>query len=343
MRRKGIFAAVAAAAVALGVSPTAAWADRLDLVPAPPASASAVAAQVGSLLDVSQTGATAGGDGSAAQASVVDLLGHPLLGLGGSQQGDGQSNGSLLDTGSSVPARVEVAPWSATADSHGGVTHGHGSAAAARVDAPHVATAGVLTSESDATHTDMKSTGTAASDGFQASILDGIGLVLLHSEVSSEGQGHSYLVGLNGTEIGTDQQLGGSLLCSLNAGLLSLSCLSSSGGAGAVGGLTDAASQVVQVTPALDALAPITPVAGFTAEAASGTGQSTPVAEPVTAPAVDTSRAIAPAVGAATEAGSTTGKLPRTGTAAGSLAAAAAGLAALGLALRRFRVRPATH
>src|SRR5437588_8223088 len=113
MRRHKFLIAVPICAAALGVAPAAAWAD---LIPAPPAAASGVAAQVGSLLDISRTGATADSGAPAAQASVVRLGGEPLLGLGGSQTGDGATGGSLLDTGASLPARAQVAPWHPAAE-----------------------------------------------------------------------------------------------------------------------------------------------------------------------------------------------------------------------------------
>src|SRR5437868_5361091 len=107
MQRRTVRIAVPVCAAALGMAPAVA---RADVVPAPPASATAVAAQVGSLLDVSKTDATAGSDGPTAGASVIRLQGQPVLNLGGTQQGDGESGGSLLDTGASLPARAQVAP-----------------------------------------------------------------------------------------------------------------------------------------------------------------------------------------------------------------------------------------
>jgi hypothetical protein len=300
-----------------------------------------VAAQVGSLVDVSRTGATADSGTASSEASVIRITEHPLVGLGGSQQGNGQASGSLLDTQSSLPARVQVAPWQASASGSGGSTRqAHSSAAVARADVPDIAQAGVLTSDSQASHTDQRSGGTAITEGFQLGILDAIRLVLLHSEVSSESGGHSYLVGLNGTEVGTDEQLGASPLCALDApGLLSLSCLSASGGSGAAGGVGDAAAQVAQVTPALDVLSVIDPVAAFTSAATSGTGETAAAAAPeaTATQAAETSRATAPAA-----AGTGAATLPRTGATMASLAASAAALLLLGLALRRLRLRPAT-
>ncbi|HKN38992.1 MAG TPA: hypothetical protein VJ456_07790 [Acidimicrobiia bacterium] len=347
MRRHALLITVPVCAAALVLGPVAA---RADVVPAPPGSASAVAAQVGSLLDISKTGATADSGAPSADASVVRLGGQPLLGLGGTQSGDGEAAGSLLDTGTSLPARVQVAPWHAEADgTHGPTRHAQGSAALARADAEKVANVGVLTSDSEASHTDQKSTGQAVTNGFELNILDAISVVLLHSEVSSEGRGHSYLVGLNGTEIGTDDQLGTSPLCALNApNLLSLSCLTGSGGNGAAGGVTSGAAQVVDITPAAPVLADL-PVAAFTAAASSGTGQTPAVTPPEAAPATavsanETSRAIAAPVEAASARVNPGGAaLPRTGTPAASLAVGAFAMVLLGFALRRFRIRPSTH
>jgi LPXTG cell wall anchor motif len=344
MRRHTLLLAVPICAAALGIAPAAA---RADVVPAPPGAASAVAAQVGSLLDISQTDATAGSGASSADASVIRLGGEPLLNLGGSQTGDGDTGGSLLDTGASLPARVQVAPWHASADgSQGPTRHARGSAAVARADLPSVVTAGVLTSDSNASYTEQKSSGTATSDGVQLGILGAIRVVLLHSEVSSESGGHSYLVGFNDTQIGTDDQLGTSPLCALNAGLASLSCLTGSGGTGA-SGTANAVAQVAQVTPALDALGALNPVAAFTTSATSGTGQAPAVTAPAPAavPQVEgeTSRAVNPETGTAVApSNSAAGALPRTGTAAASLAAGALAMTLLGLGLRRFRIRTAS-
>jgi len=341
MRRTTLLMAAPAWAAVLVMTPVAARADVT--VPAPPAQASAVAAQVGSLLDISSTGATADPAATSANASVLRLASQPVLNLGGTQQGDGDTGGALADTGASLPARLQVAPWHAAVDgSHAETRHAHGSAAVARADLPAVASAGVLTSDSDASYTDQKSTGSAVTDGFQLGILDAIRLVLLHSEVSTEGRGHSYLVGLNGMELGTDDQLGASPLCALRApGLASLSCLSASGGNGATAPATSAAAQVVDLSPALDALAPLNPVAGFTSTAAGGTGQAPAVTTPAPAPPVvegETSRAAAPEAAApAGTARSEGGALPRTGFAAASLAATAFALLLAGLALRRVR------
>ena len=339
MRRSKGLLAIPACAAAITLAPMAA---RADVIPAPPGHAEGVAAQVGSLADISKTGATADSGAPSADASVIRLGGQPLLGLGGTQQGDGATGGSLADTGASLPARAQVAPWRASADgTHTATRHARSSAAVARADLPDVASAGVLTSDSEATHTDQKSSGTAMTDGVQLSALDVVRLVLLHSEVSTEGRGHSYLVGLNGTEIGTDEQLGAGPLCALDAaGVASLSCLTASGG----NGTGNPVAQVAELTPAIEALAAVNPVAAFTTAANSGAGTPA-VTAPAAAPVVEgeATRAAAPepAAAAQTVTDSST-SLSRTGTAVASLAGTAIGLLMVGFALRRFKARGVT-
>lgn len=339
MRRHALLITAPACAAVLGLAPMAA---RADVIPAPPAQASGVAAQVGSILDISKTDATAGSGTASADASVLRLGGEPVLDLGGTQQGDGETGGSLLDTGQTLPAQVQVAPWRAAASgTQTSTRQAHSSAAVARADVPNLANVGVLTSQSDASHTDQKSSGTAVSDGADLGVLDTVRVVVLHSEVSSDGRGSSYLVGLNGTEIGTDEQLGATPLCALNVpSLLGIACLSASGGAGSAGS-GNGAAQVVQLTPALDALATLNPVAAFTAAATSGTGQAPAITAPAPTsvlPAGEISRAgeTAPAAAGAETAG---GALPRTGTSPAPLAAASLAMVAAGFVLRRFRLR----
>jgi len=346
MNRRPLFLITPAACAALVLTPTAANADVV--VPAPPGQASAAAAQVGSLLDISRTDANAGSGAPTASASVLRLQGQPVLNLGGTQTGDGETGGSLLDTGSALPARVQAAPWHASAaGTHGPTGHATGSAAAARAELPSVVRAGILTSHSEATHTDQKSSATATSDGADVTLIDALRLDLFHSEVNTEGRGHSYLAGLNGTEIGTDDQLGSTPLCSLTApGLLNLSCLTASGGTGATGGLTAGGANVATVTPVLDALATVSPTSVFSAATTSGSGTVTPVEATGPTPTVagdETSRTVnSPAPTAPVDiAGQRTGALPRTGSSPAPLLAAALSALFAGLGLRRFRTRPA--
>lgn len=334
MRRFALYAA-APAILLLGLSPVAAHAGL-----APPGTSSATALRVGSLIGVSDTGAEANSGSSNAEASVLDIGGQTVLGLGGSQESAGQSGGALVDTGAALPAHVQVAPWEASAS--GSPTSANrssaASAAAARAAAPGIVDAGVLQSSSEASHQAERSAGTGSSDGADVTLLDAVRLVLLHSDVNSEGIGHSYLVGLNGTEIGTDSQLGST--CALNApGLLSLSCLTASGGV--AGGLSSGSAELLGIKSVLSAL---DPVAAFTAASSSGTG-SAPVSvlpeASAPAAAAESARSVTPAATPTGVAGQTTGQLPRTGTAVASLAAAALAAFLTGGALRLLGRRTA--
>jgi hypothetical protein len=339
MRRPLLFIAATACTV-LAVSPVVA---RADFVPAPPSEAHGVALQVGSLLDISKTDATAGSGTTSAQASVIRLGGQPLLDLGGVQKGDGETGGALLDTGAGAPIRLEVAPWhAAVSGTSGPKRHSKASAALARAAISNLVRLGVLTSTSEASYTDAKSTGTASSDGIDLGLLEAVRVVLLHSEVATEGHGHSYLIGVNGTEIGTDDQLGSSPICGLNVpNVLALSCLAASGGV--AGNVNSGAAEVAKATPAADALEALSPVAAIVASSSSGSGQPgitvpAPVNAVQAAEAERTTVPEAPAVKAAEAAGP--GALPRTGSGAASLAASALAALLAGFGLRRFGFRP---
>jgi hypothetical protein len=342
MRRHIVFAAAPACALLL-FSPFAAKADTVE-IPAPPSSASAVAARVGSLLSISATSALAKGDPTpGAEASVLKVGDQTLLGLGGSQQGNGQQNGALLDSGASDPIRLEVAPWAVKVEGTEDDSHSQAAAAVARASVANVVKAALLHSESEATWNKSKSTGTAFSNGVELGVLDTINVVLLHSEVKTEGNGHSYLVGLNGTEIGTDSQLGKSPLCALSVpSALSLSCLTASGGAASTAGTSrEAAAEVAKVDPAISAIGMIDPVDAFTSAASAGTGAAPALTAPaVQAPPVAADYARAELNPAATAPAAA--ELPRTGAAFAGLAVS--GLVALlgGALLRRTSRRRVT-
>jgi hypothetical protein len=316
MRRHMALAAIPACALIV-FSPFSARAADPVTVPAPPGAASAVALQVGSLLDISKTSAIAQDSPSTAEASVIRIGGQTLLGLGGSQQGDGEKSGALLDTGANNPIRVEVAPWAAevkeTADPK--KRNSKAEAALVRANVANVVKAALLHSKSEAEWTDLKSTGSAFSNGVELGVGNAISVVLLHSEVRTDGQGHSYLVGINGNEIGTDSQLGNSSFCSLTLpSVLSLSCLDASGGVGeaAPGEAREAAAQVAQVDPAIDAIKIIDPVGAFTTASSSGGG----VAPVVTLPAAPAPAPLPAAEEARTpDAVAPAATLPRTGAA----------------------------
>lgn len=341
--RRHIIYAVAPACALLVFSPFTARAADVIEVPAPPSSASAVALKLGTLLDISKTGAVAHDTKKdpkpTAEASVLRINEQILLNTGGSQEGVGSKDGVLIDTGANNPIRVEVAPWATKVEEKGQDTvHSRAEAALVKANVANVVKAALLHSTSDAEWTKGKSTGTAESNGVELGIANAISVVLLHSEVKTDGSGRSYLIGLNGNEIGTDSQLGNSELCSLDLSLLALSCLQADGGGATLtpGTAREAAAEVAEVDLAVDPLKIIDPVNVFTASTSTGIGSapivSLPAVEAPPAPALPAAEdtrspdAIAPAA------------LPRTGaTFAGS---AVSGLVALlGGALLRFTGR----
>lgn len=328
--RRHVLSATAPACLLLGLTPLSAGAAV-----APPSHADAAAARVSNLVAVSTTGATADHAKSDAQAAVVSVQGKPVHGTGGTQSGEGETGGALVDTGSAQAPRVKVAPWTASAkgSKDSGKRESRASAAAAEVEVPETIKAGVLTSDSQANHQDQKSTGSSTTNAADISLSDKTRLVVLHSEVDSNANGHSYLVGLSGNEIGTEESIGET--CTLDAaGVAAVSCLTASGGV--AGGITSGMAEVlgVQTAAGLDLLS------AFRTTASTATGSIEPpptiLDQVAAAPAIETPRAAAQA------AGSPAAELPRTGVAAASLAVT--GLTGLlsGLALRRFGRRRKT-
>ena len=318
--RRQVLSAAAPACLLIGLTPLAAAADV-----APPGNATATAAQVSNLATISKTAAQADQSKSQAQAAAINIGGEPVKGTGGTQAGEGESGGALVDTAAALPARVQVAPWKATAkgSENSAKRSSHGSAALARVDVPETAKLGVLTSDASAEHSNGKSTGQSTSDAVDLSLGDTTRIVLLHSEVDSNAKGHSYLVNLSGTEIGTDDQLGKS--CALNASVAQLACLTVSGGV--ANGVTSGEAEVLGVQTALG----LNPVSAFAATGTSAAGSIPPILQSV-APAVPSVEA--PRAAAAVTPPSAA--LPRTGVAAGSMAASALAALLVGLGLRRY-------
>jgi len=94
----------------------------------------------------------------------------------------------------------------------------------------------VLQSKSDASWTSAKSTGSSSSDG---AILNagggasngGLTVDLLHADANSDGTQSSYLLSINGNEIGSSSQINGACVINIPS-LLSLSCVTATGGVG---------------------------------------------------------------------------------------------------------------
>jgi len=341
--RRHILSAAAPACLLIGLTPVAASADV-----APPGSATATAARLSDQVEISRTAANADNSKADAQAAVISIGGQPALGTGGSQASEGENGGALVDTGAGQSPQVRVAPWKAkSSGAKSSKRTSSASSALARVDVPAQTSpnpggpnpepaaaepvrAGVLTSDASAEHTPERSTGSSTSNGVDVALGDNLRLVLLHSEVDSTAKGNSYLVNLNGTTIGTQEQLG--QVCTLAVpNTVALTCLTASGGT--ANGITSGAAEVLGVQTA--AALPVNPATAFTTTGTAATGTTPPsILESVASaiPAAEAPRAataVPPTV--SPEPG-----LPRTGVAAASLGAS--GLAGLltGLVLRLF-------
>jgi len=325
--RRTILSAAAPACLLVGLTPISANADVMTPgTPAPPSSATAAAARIGNQIAVSDTSANADESKSDAKASVISVGGKPVPGgtesgggTGGSSSGEDEHKGALIDTVDKSPVRVQVAPWKTRASGQKERKQdkrtSSAEAALARVEVPDHAEVNLLASESNAEHTQMQSTGKSTSDAADIRVGDNLHLVLLHSEVDSSAKGNTYLVNLNGTTIGTRDQLG--QLCALDvSGVAAVSCLTASGGT--AGGITSGAAEVAGVSSVL----PLNPASAFATTGTAGAGTAPQILESVAAavpPPAEVPRAAAAAPPAA--------ELPRTGAAlAGLTASALAGL-----------------
>ena len=312
--------ATAAAGGALGLlaaTPLVALAST-----APPGSASGSVLTVGSssspIVGVSQTSAQAGSSSDGSSATVVNVAGMPIS-TGSSSDGSGPESGSLLGTGPSAPADVEVAPYSASSTTpSGGSSSSEGKASVATAT---VGSASVTVGQSDskAYYTSSpggggggggggssQSGGSTTTDGV---ILNAPGLYvdLLHADANSNGKGSSYLADVNGTQIPPSSALQG--VCNnLNIpSLLALNCVSATGG---VGNLFEAVAQA-QIPSGTGGL----PVTAFGAGGiGGGVGTaSTGAAVAGTASSAPGSLGSAPAGPGTASSGTGSGNLPFTG------------------------------
>jgi hypothetical protein len=325
--RRPILTAAAPACLLLGLTPLSAAADV-----APAGNATAAAARVSDAAGISNSRATANDSSATARAEVISLGDKPVLGTGGAQNTEGETGGAFLDTGKTLPAQARVAPWKASAKGakNSQRRSSKASAALAEVEVPDTLKVGLLTSEAAAEHTNAKSTGKSSSNAADISVGNTTRLVLLHSEVDDSAKGHTYLVGLNGTEIGTDEQFKN---CALDASVLALSCLTVSGGV--ADGITTGEAEVLGVETALG----LNPVGAFTT--AGTTALGTPQILESVAAAIPVAEAPRAAAAAPPTRGSAV-SLPRTGVAAASTVAAALAAVLMGLVLRLFGRRRAT-
>ncbi|MBW3537482.1 MAG: hypothetical protein KY395_06915 [Actinobacteria bacterium] len=282
--RKLISFAAGASALVLPIGVAGAQTAETTTTPAPPGSSEAVALNVLDIVEVGHTQASASQSSAEGSANALALNGEPVIegSTGGSQQGPGHNEGSLLDTGDTPAGRVMVTPWSVTVEDDGETRSSESDAALLKLVLVNsgVASVNVLHTHSEASHTDERSTGKTSSDGVRANVggeEDGVTVTVLHSETSSEEEGSSsYLLGVNDTKVGTSDSGG---TCVVSApGVITLACLQAEGGEGS----SSAAAAQAEV----DALggAPLDIVAG-TSE--FGEGETTPIVDPAELPRSD--------------------------------------------------------
>ena len=222
------------------------------VVPAPAATSEAYAVVLANILALSHTKSSASGDGTSSTANVLEIGGKPLASqFGGTQSGSGTSSGHLLFINPSNQFLLAVAPWAATNSQSSSQSTANSIAdllvlGLGDQSTSQSASLRVLQSQSSSTWTSGASTGTASSDGAILNLggAKGITVDLLHSQNSSSGVGSSYLISINGNQIGSSGQAGGK--CSITLpGLISLECLTVSGGKSGL--VTTVGSGVVKV------------------------------------------------------------------------------------------------
>ena len=232
-------AATATAAERAPAAPTTTSGTTTSGTTPPPGQAEADALLIDPLLAIGHTTATAGDGSGSATGDAVDVGGSPLVDgkTGGTQQGPGSKQGSLLDTGATPLGQLQLTPWETTVTSNGGSTTADGDAALLRlfvIDAKTLSVA-VLQSHSHAESDDSGTSSSSSSDGAVVDAGDGqLDVHLLHAESSSNSGGSSYLVSVNGNEIGTSKDANGSCALAVPS-VVSLSCLTATGGKAADG------------------------------------------------------------------------------------------------------------
>jgi hypothetical protein len=183
----------------------------LDTQPAaaggrPEIGSSTLADAYGANIDVlatclSCTTAQAGPNSSRAEGRELRLAGESLS--EGQVPANGYSNGALFVLPENPLLRLAIAGWNGftTANQNGSQAHARGALLElAPVDGEAAAvTAGESTS--DATYNGRASRGSSESNALRAGLMGGqVGLVVLHSESSSESPGRVYVASVNGRE-----------------------------------------------------------------------------------------------------------------------------------------------
>ncbi|HVA75504.1 MAG TPA: hypothetical protein VNF71_13180 [Acidimicrobiales bacterium] len=237
----------ATASVSQALSPTNSDTGTATVTtPAPAGTAEAYAANVAGAVVISHTKTSASGSGTSSTADPLELGGNPPAGqFGGSQNGAGTTSSALVDTGPSSQFRLQLTPWTASnTNSTASAIADVLTLALGDQTTQESAYVALLQSTSNSSWNSSQSSGNASSDGaiVKAGGPSGLFLDVLHSDTNSNGTGSSYLLNVNGNEIGSNSQVNGQ--CTLTIpGLLTLNCLTASGGSG----LTSTAADVAQV------------------------------------------------------------------------------------------------
>jgi len=280
---------------------------------APPASASAVAADVAGVVTIGSTSTTAGSSGGTAHAHALDVLGTTVS---GGDTTNGKTGGNLVATPDNPVGDAEVAPWSAAVTSGSTGTQSQAESALAHAGLLGILQLWLLHSQSQSTWTPDASYGHSSSDGAEANLDNQLDVKVLHAETDSNGKGSSALLVINGTGIGTSDQMGAS--CALNLDpLADILCLQASGGTGANGTTTQSA-YVSKVTGALP---------GVTTVGATSGGGRVAAAAPTVAKHRSENGPLPHTNGPAS------GRLPFTGAEIGLLVTYGAALTGLGAAI----------
>lgn len=284
MRRRLTSAALLAGVALAFCSPVLA-----QTTPAPDGSAEGATVRVKDVLGVGESSARAGGGDAESSATVLRVGKEPLAeGLTARSKGNGRQSKSVLDLkDSDNPQYGRVRIGASDAESSVSDERRAASAAAALARlfvTPLDLEVHLLESAAQAEHTEMQSSGSAFSNAARVELGEHKAEVL-HSEVSSSGEGSTYLIGLDGTKIGETSDS-----CTLTVpSLAGISCLSVTGGEGSTE--TATVFGVDAIPEELDALDADVVTASGTRGAAGtqvpATAIDTAGADVVAAPAVD--------------------------------------------------------
>jgi hypothetical protein len=269
---------------------------KTTTTPAPAARSEAYALVLANILAISHSKTSASGGGTSSTANPLEIGGKPLATqFGGTQTGAGTSSGHLIDIGQPNQFRLAVTPWSATNTQSSSQNTANAIAdvlilGLGNPSTSQSASLRVLESRSSSTWTSGASSSNTSTDGAILNVGGASGLTvdLLHAETSSSGKGSSYLVSINGNQIGSSGQASGKCTITI-PGLLDLACLTATGGT--AGSVTTAGSGVAKAV--LGSGTSKLTAGLFQTSSGFGTGLS--ASAPSSAPTLNSASASAPA------------------------------------------------